>query len=117
MRFQLGRGLALARHPRPPWQTAVAIMGLSSFGRLRQLENDNIVISMEPKQSAMARLGLGWTLSDLAAHAGVGRATAARFELGEVVSNGTRAKLERALTEAGTQFSRRVGRVGVTVPE
>jgi transcriptional regulator with XRE-family HTH domain len=71
---------------------------------------------MEPKQSAMARVALGWTLSDLAKAAGVGRATAARFELGEPVSDALQAKLERALSDAGVEFSQRAGRVGVTVP-
>jgi transcriptional regulator with XRE-family HTH domain len=65
----------------------------------------------------MARNGLGWTLSDLAKAAGVGRATAARFELGEPVSDTVHTKLEKALTDAGAQFTRRAARVGVTVPE
>lgn len=41
---------------------------------------------MNPTQSRMARAALKWSLSDLAAAAGVGRATVARFELGETVA-------------------------------
>jgi hypothetical protein len=48
--------------------------------------------------------------------ADVGRATAARFELGESVSDESRDKLEAALIKAGAQFSARSGRVGVSVP-
>ena len=44
----------------------------------------------------MARAALKWSLSDLAEAAGVGRATAARFELGETVGEGP----VRAMREA-----------------
>lgn len=43
--------------------------------------------------------------------------TIARFELGETVAAESVDKMERALVEAGAQFTRRAGRVGVTVPE
>jgi len=66
----------------------------------------------------MARAALKWSLSDLAASAGVGRATVARFELGEgETSPDTIGKLQKALADAGADFTRRAGRVGVTVPE
>jgi len=65
----------------------------------------------------MARAALKWSLTDLAEAAGVGRATAARFELGEPVGDDVRLRMEQALTEAGAQFSKRAGRIGVSVPE
>lgn len=40
---------------------------------------------MTPTQSRMARAALHWTVSDLADAAGIGRATVARFELGNNV--------------------------------
>ena len=73
---------------------------------------------MTPAQSRMARAALKWSLSDLAANAGIGRATAARFELGEgETSAETIGKLQKALADAGADFTKRAGRVGVTVPE
>lgn len=65
----------------------------------------------------MARAALQWSLTDLAQSAGVGRATVARFELGEPIAADTRHKIEKALTDAGAAFARKAGRVGVTVPE
>lgn len=65
----------------------------------------------------MARVGLGWSARELAAKAGVGSATVARFETGTESSPETVAKLERALAVGGADFSRRAGRVGVAVPE
>lgn len=65
----------------------------------------------------MARAGLGWSARELAAKAGVGSATVARFETGTESSSETVAKLERALADGGADFSRRAGRVGVAVPE
>jgi len=64
----------------------------------------------------MARAGIGWTAKDLAAKAGVGSATVARFELGEKIADDNRAKMQGALEAAGAQFSRRSGRVGASVP-
>jgi len=49
--------------------------------------------------------------------AGVGYATLARFEAGATVTDDVRVRIEAALLEAGAQFTRRAGRVGVTVPE
>lgn len=73
---------------------------------------------MTPAQSRMARAALKWSLSDLAAKSGVGRATVARFELGEGVTGAdTIHKMQVALAGAGAEFIRRTGRVGVMVPE
>lgn len=72
---------------------------------------------MTPTQSRMARAALQWSLTDLAKAAGVGRATAARFELGENVGTDTADKMRAALVDAGADFTRKAGRVGVTVPE
>lgn len=65
----------------------------------------------------MARNGLDLSGRELATLAGVGYATLARFEAGANIADDTRAKLEGALAGAGAQFSRRPGRLGVTVPE
>ena len=43
--------------------------------------------------------------------------TCARFELGETIAEESMTKMKDALLEAGADFSRRAGRVGVTVPE
>ncbi|WP_249340389.1 helix-turn-helix transcriptional regulator [Sphingopyxis sp. 2PD] len=72
---------------------------------------------MTPTQSRMARAALKWSLTDLATQAGVGRATVARLELGEPVAVETIDKMKAALSAAGADFTRRAGRVGVTVPE
>ena len=63
---------------------------------MRQALFDTIVISMTPTQSRMARAALKWSLSDLADAAGVGRATAARFELGEAVAPASIAAMRSA---------------------
>lgn len=65
----------------------------------------------------MARAALGLSTHDLAKLAGVGRVTVVRFEDGENIAAETLAKIEQALADAGAQFQRRAGRVGVTVPE
>ena len=65
----------------------------------------------------MARAALKWSLTELAKASGVGRATAARFELGQNVEAEKVAAMSSALEEAGAEFVRRSGRVGVTVPE
>lgn len=65
----------------------------------------------------MARAALKWSLTDLAQASGVGRATAARFELGQAVEADKVAAMQQALEEHGAQFSRRSGRIGVSVPE
>jgi len=64
----------------------------------------------------MARAALKWSLTDLAEASGVGRATAARFELGQAVEPEKVAAMREALEGAGAQFIRRTGRVGVTMP-
>lgn len=72
---------------------------------------------MDAKQCRMARAGLNVSGRDLAKLAGVGYATLARFEAGSEITDETRTKLAAALAQAGTAFSKRSGRVGVTVPE
>ncbi len=72
---------------------------------------------MDRAQCRMARVGLGWRGKDLAERAGVGQATLARFELGETIAEASRAKIEKALADAGVQFTDRGGRIGVSVPE
>jgi len=56
---------------------------------------------MTPVQSRMARAALKWSLSDLADAAGVGRATAARFELGETVAPASVAAMRSAFEAQG----------------
>lgn len=63
-----------------------------------------MVISMSPEQSRMARAALGWSLTKLAAAAGIGRATVARFELGEAVQSDSVTSIIRAFEEAGLQM-------------
>ena len=63
----------------------------------------------------MARAGLGWKAQELAEKAGVSYPTVHRFEAGQTVADGTRDKLEKVLSDAGAQFTRRAGRVGVSV--
>lgn len=65
----------------------------------------------------MARVALKWTTDDLAEHASVGRMTVARFERGDGVAADSVEKMRKALADAGADFTRRAGRVGVTVPE
>jgi transcriptional regulator with XRE-family HTH domain len=65
----------------------------------------------------MARSGLGWSAKDLAAAAGIGYATVARFESGDNVAAESIDAMRAALVEAGAHFSHKTGRVGVTVPE
>lgn len=72
---------------------------------------------MTPTQSKMARAALGLRAADLAEACGLTRITVARFELGESVAAESVEKMKRALIDAGAQFTRRSGRVGVTVPE
>lgn len=74
---------------------------LSASAGLRQALFDTIVISMTPTQSRMARAALKWSLSDLAEAASVGRATAARFELGETVAPASVAAMRSAFEAQG----------------
>jgi transcriptional regulator with XRE-family HTH domain len=71
---------------------------------LRQALIDTIVISMTPTQSRMARAALKWSLSDLAEAAGVGRATVARFELGETVAPASVAAMRAAFEAKRVRF-------------
>lgn len=48
---------------------------------------------MTPDQSRMARAALKWTLDDLTEATGLGRATLARFELGQPVQAETASKI------------------------
>lgn len=64
----------------------------------------------------MARAGIGWKAQELAERAGVSYPSVHRFEAGQAVAADTRAKLEKALLDAGAEFSTRAGRIGVTVP-
>lgn len=65
----------------------------------------------------MARMGLGWHANDLARESGLTRVTIARFESGHPMAPSSIEKMRNALVEAGADFMRRAGRVGVTVPE
>lgn len=67
----------------------------------------------------MARAALEWSLPDLAAKSGVARITCARFETGKggAVSPDAIAKMQKALAEAGADFTRKSGKIGVLVPE
>jgi transcriptional regulator with XRE-family HTH domain len=63
-----------------------------------------MVITMTPEQSKMARAALGWSLTRLATEAGIGRATVARFELGETVQSDSVDALRRAFVNAGMEL-------------
>ena len=65
----------------------------------------------------MARAALKWSLTDLARASGIGRATVARFELGQTVEPRKIRAMRGALEAAGAGFLQRAGLVGVTVPE
>ncbi|WP_374407431.1 helix-turn-helix domain-containing protein [Pelagerythrobacter sp.] len=71
---------------------------------------------MTPTQSRMARAALKWSLTDLATAAKVGRATVARFELGETVGAASVEAMAKALSDAGAKFAQRADRVSVSVP-
>jgi len=72
---------------------------------------------MNKTQCKMARSGVGWSAKDLAAAARIGYATVARFESGGSVAPESVEAMRKALADAGADFTRRAGRVGVTVPE
>lgn len=72
---------------------------------------------MTPTQSRMARAALQWSLHDLASAALISRMSCARFELGETVAAETVDAIRKALADAGADFTRKAGRVGVTIPE
>ncbi len=65
----------------------------------------------------MGRAALGWNAKQLADAAGLGSATVARFELGQVVAPETVAKMKSAMESAGVQFSRMAAMLQVAVPE
>ena len=70
-----------------------------------------------PAQLRMARAGLGWTLIDLGAKAGVNPNTISRYEGGKDVLAGTLRKIEEALQAAGVHFITEAGGVGVQLGE
>lgn len=72
---------------------------------------------MTPNQCKMARAGLNWRAADLSEKCGISRVTIARFEGGNPVDADSIEKMRKALADAGADFSRRAGRIGVTVPE
>ena len=59
---------------------------------------------MDAEQCRMARASLKWTLDDLAKASGLGRATLARFELGQPVSDETIEKAKAALEVQRVRF-------------
>lgn len=59
---------------------------------------------MDAEQCRMARASLKWTLSDLAKAAGLGRATLARFELDQPVSDESIEKAQAALEAQRIRF-------------
>ena len=72
---------------------------------------------MTPNQCKMARVGLGLSAENLSERSGVSRVTIARFESGNPVAAASVAGIMAALADAGAGFSRKAGRIGVTVPE
>lgn len=75
------------------------------------------VTAMTPTQCKMARTGLGLRAADLAARSNLTRETVARFERGDKMADASVEAMRAALEAAGADFTRRAGRVGVTVPE
>jgi len=65
----------------------------------------------------MARMGLIWLANDLAKASGLTRVTIARFESGHPMSPASIEKMRAALEAAGVEFTRKAGRIGVTIPE
>ncbi|MGR4893327.1 multiprotein-bridging factor 1 family protein [Sphingopyxis sp. LARHCG72] len=65
----------------------------------------------------MARTGLGMSADDLSQKSGVSRVTIARMESGKPVADASIAAVEKALSDAGADFTHRKGKVGVEVPE
>lgn len=72
---------------------------------------------MTPKQCKMARVGLGLSADSLSEKSGVSRVTIARFESGNQVAALSIEAIAKGLTSAGADFTRKAGRVGITVPE
>lgn len=71
---------------------------------------------MTPTQCKMARMGLGWLANDLAKASGLTRVTIARFESGHPMAPSSIEKMRQALEDAGADFMRKSGKVGVAVP-
>lgn len=65
----------------------------------------------------MARVGLGLSADNLSERSGVSRVTIARFESGHSVAEASVSAIVTALGDAGAHFTRKAGRIGVTVPE
>jgi transcriptional regulator with XRE-family HTH domain len=63
-----------------------------------------IFATMNMTQCKMGRAALGWSAAELAAAAGIGARTVARFELGESVQADSIQKMRAALEAAGIQF-------------
>jgi DNA-binding XRE family transcriptional regulator len=62
---------------------------------------------MTPAQCKAARALLGWSQTELAQNAGVGRSTVTNFELESLpVSEHVHTKLQLALEDAGIQFTK-----------
>ncbi len=70
---------------------------------------------MNIAQCLMARAGLGWSIAQLAAEAGVNYSTIVRLEAGKNIHTRSREKIAIAFTAAGAVFVERAGRVGVTI--
>lgn len=62
----------------------------------------------------MARLALGWSAADLAAAAGLGYATVARFESGKTVQPENVEAMRQALAANGIGFENGGKRAGVS---
>jgi transcriptional regulator with XRE-family HTH domain len=71
---------------------------------------------MKPAQAKMARVALRWTTDDLAAAAGIGRMTVARFERGDNVTDAVLVAMRSAFEKAGANFIDDGARIGVTIP-
>jgi transcriptional regulator with XRE-family HTH domain len=69
---------------------------------------------MNPTQSKMARVALGWSGADLAAAAGIGYATVARFESGQTVQPENVEAMRQALAAEGIAFDNGGKRAGVS---
>jgi transcriptional regulator with XRE-family HTH domain len=69
---------------------------------------------MTPTQSKMARAALGWSAADLAKAAGVGYATAARFEAGATIQPDKLEAMRATFVREGIAFTNGGQRAGVS---
>jgi transcriptional regulator with XRE-family HTH domain len=69
---------------------------------------------MNPTQSKMARVALGWSGADLAKAAGLGSATVARFELGQTIQPDKLEAMRAAFVKEGIAFENGGKRAGVS---